>query len=157
MPSDGSDFTDPGLPPTLFANSAIPIPRFVVLLHSFPHPHWDWMFEVNGALATFRSAADCLDNLLCGFRQSWTQLPPHRLIYLDYEGPVSGNRGEVRKILGGTCQWLKKNDEEILLALSSPEISGILYLSRASQMNFWETQWKNFCEPNEQGKIEAET
>ncbi len=30
-----------------------------------------------------------------------TRLPDHRLAYLDYEGPVSLNRGEVRRIFAG--------------------------------------------------------
>ena len=30
-------------------------------------------------------------------------LPPHRRAYLDYQGPVSGNRGHVRRIAAGNC------------------------------------------------------
>ena len=30
-----------------------------------------------------------------------TRLPDHRLAYLEYEGPVSGNRGVVRRIDSG--------------------------------------------------------
>lgn len=32
------------------------------------------------------------------------RLPDHRVDYLDYEGPVSQNRGNVRRLLGGTVE-----------------------------------------------------
>ena len=32
------------------------------------------------------------------------RLPDHRALYLTYEGPVSGNRGSVRRELSGACE-----------------------------------------------------
>lgn len=32
-------------------------------------------------------------------------LPAHRLFYLDYEGPVSGGRGELARVDGGRLIW----------------------------------------------------
>lgn len=38
------------------------------------------------------------------------RLPNHRSLYLDYEGPVSENRGNVTKLATGTLQWLELSD-----------------------------------------------
>jgi hypothetical protein len=74
--------------------------RYVVLSHEgIDPPHFDLMFEVEPGselLATWRSdhwpieSGDYLD-----------RLPDHRRHYLDYEGPISDNRGYVRRIASG--------------------------------------------------------
>lgn len=91
-----------------------PQDRFVILFHQFPDvahaslskslpknrlsDHWDLMFEWEGELWTWASESDPFksDNLLA------VELPRHRLEYLNYEGPVSGDRGKVRRVLDGT-------------------------------------------------------
>ncbi len=73
------------------------MPRFVILAHDHPNLHWDLMLETNNVLATWRLAqpphAGDIDAI---------GLPDHRLMYLDYEGPVSGNRGNVQRWDVGT-------------------------------------------------------
>lgn len=75
--------------------------RYVVLRHDgVPAPHNDFMIESapGGALATWRADAwpprpgDALE-----------RLPEHRRAYLDYEGPVSDNRGSVCRVARGVC------------------------------------------------------
>lgn len=81
--------------------------RFVVL-HHIPgqdfgrtnDEHFDWMFQSGDALRTWATP-------VCRFSDGdlmlpCQSLPPHRVAYLDYEGPVSGNRGTVRRVLSGT-------------------------------------------------------
>jgi hypothetical protein len=66
------------------------MPRFVVLEHDNPGGrHWDFMLEVGETLATWalRAAPDSPGPIAAG------RLADHRLAYLDYEGPVSGDRG----------------------------------------------------------------
>ncbi|MFN7765862.1 MAG: HAD family hydrolase [Planctomycetaceae bacterium] len=76
------------------------MPRFVVLQHDWPQLHWDLMLENGASLRTWRLA-----EVPCsGHPIALVRLPPHRSIYLDYEGPVSGNRGTVKRVLGGTYQ-----------------------------------------------------
>jgi hypothetical protein len=69
------------------------MPRFVVLEHDHPELHWDLMLEAGDALQTWRlanpPAPGCVIEAMA--------LADHRPIYLDYEGPVSGNRGTVRR------------------------------------------------------------
>ena len=71
--------------------------RFVLLEHDCPALHWDFLLEQPDAAATWR---------LCDFpwpgRSVWSErIADHRLLYLVYEGPVSGNRGSVRRIASG--------------------------------------------------------
>ena len=73
--------------------------RYVVLRHEgVPEPHFDVMWESSpgSALTTVRArewpvAGDA----------PLERLPDHRRHYLDYEGPVSGNRGHVRRVASG--------------------------------------------------------
>ena len=68
-----------------------PSGRFVVLEHDHPHLHWDFMLEADGALLTWR-----LSNPPATGSWEAEKLADHRLVYLDYEGPVSGGRGTVK-------------------------------------------------------------
>jgi len=65
--------------------------RFTILEHDHPHLHWDLLLDAGDALRTWRllSPPACLQWIAA------EQLPDHRRLYLDYEGPVSGNRGYV--------------------------------------------------------------
>jgi hypothetical protein len=64
--------------------------------------HWDWMFEWPTGLLTWSTPV--LDDFR--LRPTWivnaTRLPDHRAAYLEYEGPVSRNRGHVNRQWFGT-------------------------------------------------------
>jgi len=70
------------------------MPRFVTLTHDHPFLHWDFMLEQADSLRTWRlhEQPDAPGPIVA------EPLPDHRLEYLDYEGPVSGDRGTV-------CRW----------------------------------------------------
>ncbi|MCS7168234.1 MAG: DNA polymerase ligase N-terminal domain-containing protein [Gemmatales bacterium] len=72
--------------------------RFVLLHHDWPHPHYDLMLEWQGVLKTWRTA----EIPKPGLSLTMEAIGDHRLAYLDYEGPVAGNRGTVRAIDRGT-------------------------------------------------------
>ena len=74
------------------------MPRFVILEHDHPHLHWDLMLETGTVLRTWRLAEPPEP----GKTVAAEPLGEHRLTYLDYEGPVSGNRGQVRRWEFGT-------------------------------------------------------
>ena len=65
------------------------MPRFVVLEHDHPALHWDLMLEGDGVLRTWRLDAPPEPGKTVRATSSFD----HRLIYLDYEGPISGGRG----------------------------------------------------------------
>lgn len=76
--------------------------RYVILHHTgVAEPHYDLMWELSpdGLLRTFRCPcwpAKAGDRLV--------SLPDHRRAYLDYEGPVSGGRGQVARVEHGRCR-----------------------------------------------------
>lgn len=77
--------------------------RFVVLLHDHPLLHWDLMLEDGDALRTWRLPRDPGRHDV----MEAEEIAPHRLAYLDYEGPVSQGRGTVRRVAAGTTTILR--------------------------------------------------
>jgi hypothetical protein len=76
--------------------------RFALLHHILAESeHWDLMLETGDALSTWQVLDDpyLLDVEVSVLRAR--PIGDHRLIYLDYEGPVSGDRGHVRRVDGG--------------------------------------------------------
>ncbi len=91
--------------------------RFVVLHHCFldgkREDHFDLMLEQKSNLATW--AIGKIPDL--GESVSARRLPDHREVYLDYEGPISGDRGSVSRVISGTYQVIHNRDSclEVLL------------------------------------------
>lgn len=74
------------------------MPRFVILHHDWPTPHWDLFLESGDVLKAWRLLADPTPNADIPA----TANRDHRPIYLDYEGAVSGARGTVTRVQSGT-------------------------------------------------------
>jgi len=74
------------------------MPRFVILQHDHPHLHWDFMLETGDVLRAWRLEREPLTDQ---GPIAATALGDHRILYLDYEGPVSGGRGTVVRWDGG--------------------------------------------------------
>lgn len=101
--------------------------RFVVLYHECPADderpsHYDLMLEHEGVLLTWALA----EPPRLGAEQIAERLPDHRLRYLDYEGPVSGDRGHVVRWDRGECRIERASEDELLAILSGERISGRL-------------------------------
>src|SRR5687768_14660009 len=82
------------------------MPRYVILQHITPPEaergtHYDLMLEQDGKLVTWAIP----EPPRAGLRTSATKLSDHRLAYLDYEGPISGDRGEVRRVDVGEYEF----------------------------------------------------
>lgn len=76
--------------------------RFVVLRHDHPSGlHYDLMIEQDEALATWRCATTPESVPPGGLELE--RIGDHRCAYLDYEGPVSGDRGSVARHDAGRC------------------------------------------------------
>jgi hypothetical protein len=87
--------------------------RYVILRHDgVPEPHFDLMFETaeGSALATWRSPLWPPVS-----EQRVEKLPDHRREYLDYEGPVSNDRGRVARVECGTYETFPQ-DEPLAIA-----------------------------------------
>lgn len=70
------------------------MPRFALLEHQWNGVHWDLLLEDGDVLRTW--AID--EPIAAGVELPARELPDHRRIYLDYEGPISGDRGSVRRL-----------------------------------------------------------
>ena len=103
------------------------MPRFVVLEHNHPVLHWDFMLEQGLALRTWRLARPPAP----GLPIEAEALGAHRLAYLEYEGPVSGNRGRVTRWDRGTFRWLTEEEERVVVHLEGVRLSGTAELVQA--------------------------
>ena len=98
------------------------MPRFVVLEHDFPDLHWDLMLEVGPVLKTWRLTHPPASD---GGRVNAVPIADHRLVYLDYEGPISGNRGTVKRWDWGEYQIEEGTDR---IRLAGVKVQGVLSL-----------------------------
>lgn len=102
------------------------MPRFVLLYHECPPSygkpsHWDLMLERDGVLLTWSlpalPAAWGGAEGLAAEQVAATRLADHRIAYLDYEGPISGDRGVVTRVDGGEYEVIEESDEIIRVRL----------------------------------------
>jgi hypothetical protein len=100
------------------------MPRFVVLEHDHPYLHWDLMLEAGDVLWSWRLAAPPA----AGERIASLRTPDHRKLYLDYEGPVSGDRGFVRRWDHGHYTLLHHSEAEVRVKLQGMRLVGTLCL-----------------------------
>jgi len=93
--------------------------------------HFDLMLEKDGRLTTF----ELLQLPIPGERFPVRRLAEHRIDYLDYEGPVSGDRGHVTKWTAGHYLTFAETEEKWVVALHSPRLAARLVLLRPSSDN----------------------
>ncbi len=89
--------------------------------------HLDLMLESGEGLRTWSFAEFPAD----GEEVVADELPVHRLAYLDYEGPVSNNRGEVSRIDGGTYEIQSAMNDVLVILLQGEKYRGRVKLERA--------------------------
>ena len=132
------------------------MPRFVLLHHecppSFPRPsHWDFMLERGGILQTW-----VLVELPANWQTSLGMDPSgprnnvpvqkigdHRPEYLTIEGPLSGERGAVRRIEQGDYSIVAESDGLLEVRLSGDRLQGIAKLSREAGGDHWSLAWRS--------------
>jgi hypothetical protein len=114
------------------------MPRFAILDHDYPVQHWDLLLEAGERLRAWRLPAAPQ----AGAFIAAEPLPDHRLIYLDYEGPVSGNRGRVVRWDAGTFEWRHDGDDEVRVSMMGKRINGDVTLRRMNDGN-----WEWSCSP----------
>ena len=105
--------------------------------------HYDLMLESEGGLLTFAVPKIPSTSHLT---LPAIKLPLHRDVYLEYEGPVSGDRGTVQRVLAGTFAIkeispqtsLEGSFEKLIIELfpSDQEKSLRLALERTDQNKF---------------------
>jgi len=108
------------------------MPRFVVLEHDHPTLHWDWMLEDGESLLTWRLEEPPQSESAIAA----TALAAHRLAYLDYEGPVSRNRGTVKRWDAGSFIWLVHAADLLQVQIAGNRLRGNV------EMCVIESQWR---------------
>jgi hypothetical protein len=97
---------------------------FVVLRHDCADGtwHYDWMIlrtdrgmDIDRPLLTFR--IEVLPTQVDSFEAE--RIADHRRVYLDYEGEISGGRGSVRRLVGGSAAIVALESARIVILLDS--------------------------------------
>ena len=106
------------------------MPRFAVLRHESPQGlHWDLLLQMGQELKTWALPRPPES----GVEMACEALPDHRPVYLDYEGPVSGDRGTVARWDQGTYRLQHESDSELVVELAGQRLIGRAVLSRAPE------------------------
>jgi hypothetical protein len=108
------------------------MPRYAVLYHRLPDDsprptHWDFLLQQGDILRAWALAEPPAADIVIAA----VPLPDHRLLYLDYEGPISRNRGHVTRWDSGTCHWLNDTGDEITVRLHGRRLVGQVLLRRS--------------------------
>ncbi len=114
--------------------------RYVILSHDHPFQHWDLMLEHNGRLRTWRLPTPPSSESVVMAEA----IGDHRLDYLDYEGPVGGNRGTVARWDRGEFYWIIDASNEFNGTLHGERLRGVLMLTREAGQ-----QWTCVFVPDE--------
>ncbi len=91
--------------------------------------HFDLMIENGPTLATWKMDTPPEDAQAEGI--PCARIAEHRRRYLEYEGPISGDRGLVARHDVSTCRALQRSDATWRLAFNGSRLGGIFLLERA--------------------------
>lgn len=113
--------------------------KFVVHAHDAALPHYDFMLERGHSLGTWRIDAGDLPRLERGETVTAERIGDHRREYLEYEGPVSCDRGTVRMYDSGEYRVLHETDDALEVALEGKLLHGTMLIAggdRSSSCTF---------------------
>ena len=94
--------------------------------------HLDLMLESGDGLRTWSIAKFPVT----GEVSPAEELPIHRLAYLDYEGPVSNNRGEVSRVDSGTYEIQSSTEDGLTILLQGQTYHGTVQLTRENEKSW---------------------
>ncbi len=114
----------------------MPTARYAILHHQAPDgEHWDLMLQDGAVLATWRLPAEPVSP--AGLPMDAVRLGDHRMAYLDYEGPVSRDRGTVARVDAGTCRVIRRRETCWEFELVGGRLAGGFALVRDPERNAW--------------------
>jgi hypothetical protein len=106
------------------------MPRFVVLHHeSSRATHFDFMLEAGEVLKTWSLPQPPRS----GVEMECMALADHRLAYLDYEGPISGDRGSVTRWDYGEYTVERQTASQWVLHMAGEKLAGTVTLHSSSE------------------------
>jgi hypothetical protein len=113
------------------------MPQFVLLEHTWNGVHWDFMLEAGDVLRTWAIDAP----IVSGRDLPARALGDHRKIYLEYEGPIAGDRGHVRRVDAGTYRLQIWGQEHVRVELSGSQLVGNVDLRRVGTASGLYDSW----------------
>jgi hypothetical protein len=116
--------------------------RYAILRHQTPPgglrpAHWDFLLEGQGSLRTWALGREPDSQPA----QAAEALPDHRLVYLDYEGPISGGRGHVLAWDRGTFRWIEQLPDRLVVEVDGVRLRGMVTLQRVDLPDDWEFRY----------------
>lgn len=119
------------------------MPRLVVQEHSRAgEKHYDLMLEnpgmLTGLLWTWRFDEFPGSRLA----QTCERIPDHEPRFLEYEGPLSADKGSVRIVDSGTFDLLAGQEDQVVFTARARRVIGSCRLLRGDNDN-----WSFTCEP----------
>lgn len=130
--------SDLGYPLPLGLASILPMPNaFVILFHTgYGSDHLDLLLDIQGgSLAAWRLAASGND-IGQAAPIAAIKLPDHRREYLQYEGPISRGRGQVRRIDQGSVEVVQAGADRLVLQFAGTLLAGQYVLDRRQDGNW---------------------
>ena len=104
--------------------------RHAAVRHDSPEElHFDLLLEMGKTLKTW-ALPQAPES---GVEMACEALPDHRPMYLDYEGPVSGDRGSVTRWDRGTYRILRQSDRQLVVRLAGEKLTGRVVLEMTSE------------------------
>ena len=103
--------------------------RFVILHHKLADSeHWDLMLERGEVMLTWQLEREPVDQ--AGLPIPAERIGDHRKAYLEYEGPVSGDRGHVRRVDAGTVEFGEVGPNRVVVHLEGQRLAGSFTLDQ---------------------------
>lgn len=110
-------------------------PLFVLLHHRLSDKeHWDLCLDLGECLATWQILRDprgTPDKTSSGYPAR--RIGDHRREYLEYEGPISGDRGEVRRVDQGTWTPVELGPTAWTVRLEGEGLKGVYRLPAGAE------------------------
>ncbi len=118
------------------------MPRFVLLTHDHPFVHWDLLVEAGETARSWR-ILECPTRWLSAPQVELVaeSIAAHRLMYLDYDGPVSRERGQVARWDHGVAEWIAGTESSTRLQLRGSRLVGELVLERKASQMLWSARF----------------
>lgn len=117
--------------------------RFVIQKHVLNDGtiHFDIMFEKDGVLKTYQISN--IEDLLNFQSVDAKNIQDHRIIYLDYEGEISNNRGYVKIFDTGEYVIKEMSNGSMKFEVKGKIISGIMsFLLTDSKTKMWRLSYE---------------
>lgn len=100
--------------------------QYAILTHDHPFFHWDLLLDAGEMAWTWR----LLDEPCRESHPRAVRIADHRRLYLNYEGPVSGQRGSVTRWDWGTYSILEETADHLTVQLRGVQGDWRVHLPR---------------------------